>query len=127
MTKVYTAVIHEENGQYWAEFPDIEGCFTDGETMEDVIVNAQEAMGLHLATLLDSGIKLPTARAITEIDADDGIKTFISADPDEYRRDTAAVKKMISLPAWLAKEAEKRDISLSRITQEALKTQLSMA
>ena len=37
MTKVYPAIIHEENGSYWVEFPDLEGCSTYGETLEETL------------------------------------------------------------------------------------------
>ena len=44
-----------------------------------------------------------------------------------YRRDTHAVKKMLSIPAWLAKAAEENNISLSKVLQDALKEQLHLA
>lgn len=34
---------------------------------------------------------------------------------------------MLSIPAWLVKEAEKSNISLSRVLQEALKERLGLA
>lgn len=39
------AVIHEaEEGGYWAEVPDMPGCFTQGETLEEVKANVLEAV-----------------------------------------------------------------------------------
>lgn len=38
------AVIHEaEEGGYWAEVPSMPGCFTQGETLEEVKANVLEA------------------------------------------------------------------------------------
>jgi predicted RNase H-like HicB family nuclease len=38
-------VIHEaEEGGYWAEVPSIPGCATQGDTMEELIDNIQEAV-----------------------------------------------------------------------------------
>jgi predicted RNase H-like HicB family nuclease len=38
-------VVHEaEEGGYWAEVPAIPGCATQGDTMEDLISNLQEAI-----------------------------------------------------------------------------------
>ena len=39
------AIIHEaEEGGYWAEMPSIAGCATQGETMEELLSNLQEAV-----------------------------------------------------------------------------------
>ena len=38
-------LVHEaEEGGYWAEFPSIPGCVTQGETMEELISNIHEAI-----------------------------------------------------------------------------------
>ena len=39
------AIIHPaEEGGYWAEVPALPGCFTQGETKEEVIANLQDAI-----------------------------------------------------------------------------------
>ena len=39
------AIIHPAaEGGYWAEVPALPGCFTDGETMEEIMANLQEAV-----------------------------------------------------------------------------------
>jgi len=127
MIKVYPAIIHKENS-YWMEFPDLAGCFTNGDTMEELMEMAQEAMGLYLSSLLEDGIKLPDASDISVISVPDGCATtYVITNVDAYRRDTKAVKKMLSIPAWLAKEAEAKNISLSKVLQDALKEQLHLA
>ena len=126
MFKVYPAVFHEEDG-YWVEFPDLTGCVTEGDTIEETMSMAQEALGLWLVSQIEMGNELPTPSDIADVHADDGIVTYVSTDVDAYRRDTKAVKKMLSIPAWLAKEAETRNISLSKVLQDALKEQLNLA
>lgn len=37
-------VIHKENGGYWAEVPALKGCFTQGETIDDIKKNIKEAI-----------------------------------------------------------------------------------
>ena len=61
-----------------------------------------------------------------EISCEDGHAIYITTDMNKYRRDTKAVKKMLSIPAWLAKEAEARQLSLSKVLQEALQERLHM-
>jgi predicted RNase H-like HicB family nuclease len=38
-------IVHEaEEGGYWAEVPATEGCVSQGETMEEIVVNVREAI-----------------------------------------------------------------------------------
>lgn len=120
MVKVYPAIIHEEDGSYWAEFPDLSGCFTNGSTLEETMEMAQEALGLYLVSLIEHEQEIPAPSNIADIQTDDGQVTYVATNVDAYRRDTRAVKKMLSIPAWLAKEAEARNISLSKVLQDAL-------
>ncbi len=127
MLKVYPGIIHSESDGYWIEFPDLEGCQTQGDTIEEVTEMAQEALGLFLASSMDNDDKINPASDPAVIDPGDGIICLVSADPNKYRRDTRAVKKMLSIPAWLAKEAENNNLSLSRVLQDALKEKLNVA
>lgn len=127
MLKVYPAIIHTDTDGYWIDFPDLIGCQTQGDTLEELIEMAQEALGLFLASCLDDGLDIPNASDPASIDQNDGTICLIASDPDKYRRDTRAVKKMLSIPAWLAKEAETHNISLSKVLQEALKERLNVA
>jgi len=39
------AIIHPaEEGGYWAEVPALPGCITEGDTMEEVVINLKDAM-----------------------------------------------------------------------------------
>lgn len=51
----------------------------------------------------------------------------ITADLDSYqkRRDNKSVRKTVSIPQWMAEEAEKRNISLSKTLQDSLKVRLA--
>lgn len=124
MLKIYPAIFHKE-GSYWVEFPDLDGCVTDGDSLEEVMENAQESMGLYLAALLEEGQVLPDASDIREIKSED-VVSYVSVDVNKYRRSTRAVKKTLSIPEWLAVEAEKKNLSLSKVLQDGLKAQLGM-
>lgn len=124
MLKVYPAIFHEEDG-FWVEFPDLEGCNTCGTTLEETMELAQEALGLYLISLIEDRKALPTASSIRDVETDE-IVSYISVDVDKYRRNNKAVKKTLSLPAWLAEEAERNNLSLSKVLQEGLKAQLGL-
>lgn len=123
MVKVYPAILHKEDG-YWIEFPDLEGCQTYGSTLEETMELAQEVLGLYLASLMERNVPIPDPSDIALLAKMDGQLTYITTNVDAYRRDTRAVKKMLSIPAWLAKEADAKNISLSKVLQEALKEKL---
>ena len=123
MLKVYPAILHKEDG-YWIEFPDLEGCQTYGSTLEETLELAQEALGLYLASLIERDLPVPNPSDIASLAKTEGQLTYVTTNVDAYRRDTRAVKKMLSVPAWLAKEADAKNISLSKVLQEALKEKL---
>ena len=117
----YPAIIHEENGAYWAEFPDMEGCFTNGGSVAETLENAAEALGMHVCSLYDRGIEVKSPTDIRSMEAPkDGFVSMVVADPYKYKKDTRAVKKTLTIQAWLNKEAEKKGINFSAALQKAL-------
>ena len=55
----------EEGGGYLIEFPDLPGCMSDGETVEDTIANGAEAKRDWIAAMVAAGrsVPAPTAEA----------------------------------------------------------------
>ena len=52
----YAVVIHEEpEGGYWAEVPALPGCYTQGETVEELMANVREAITGVLAVMQEDG------------------------------------------------------------------------
>ncbi len=127
MLKVYPAIFQQEGDSYWVEFPDLPGCHTCGDTLEKTMELAQEALGLYLIAVLEDKDTLPRHSNLTELTAPaNGILSYVSTDLNKYRRNTRAVKKTVSIPAWMAEEAEKTNISLSKVLQEGLREKLGV-
>ena len=125
MVKVYPAIFHKEDDQYWVEFPDLQGCQSYGETIEETIKNATEALGLYIYAKIEDEKELPIATDIKTIDVStDGFATLIAADPYKYERRTRAIKKTLTIPEWLNDEATKRNINFSSVLREGLERQL---
>ena len=56
----YTVVLHNaEEGGYWAEVPALEGCYSQGETVEETMINIKEAIQSHILALQEEGTQLP--------------------------------------------------------------------
>jgi Uncharacterized conserved protein len=125
MLNVYPAIFHKESEEYWVEFPDLEGCNSCGFSLAEAIELAQEALGLYLVSIIEDGHSLPEASRIEDVKKpSNGIVNYVATDMDKYRKNTKAVKKTLSIPAWLAEEAEKKNLSLSKVLQDGLKEKL---
>ena len=116
----YPAIVHHEDEQYWIEFPDVNGCFTSADTLPELLSNATEALGGHLCCLMDMDQPLPRSTDPADVKAVDGFTTVVATDPYRYKKDTRAIKKTLTIPAWLNEEAEKRHINFSSVLQKAL-------
>jgi len=44
-----TAQIHIEDGSYWADVPELPGCFASGDTLDELFKSLQEGVALYLA------------------------------------------------------------------------------
>ena len=52
----YSVVVHQAGeGVYWVEVPALPGCYSQRETMDEVLVNVREAVGSYLEVLRDDG------------------------------------------------------------------------
>lgn len=126
----YPAIFHpEEEGGYSVFFPDLEGCYTCGDTLEQCYEMAFEVLGLYLEVYIDKGLPIPDASAPNsiELEGNDFI-AIIEFDMLEYKKRTGsqAVKKTLTIPSWLNYEAEKAGINFSSTLQNAIKDQLGL-
>ena len=68
MATVFKAIVHDsEEGGYWAEVPAIPGCVTQGDTMEELHANLQEALRGCLAVLNERKGSPERVREVVEI------------------------------------------------------------
>jgi predicted RNase H-like HicB family nuclease len=52
----YAVVIHEEpEGGYWAEVPALPGCYSQAETVDELMENVREAISGVLEVMLSQG------------------------------------------------------------------------
>ncbi len=128
MLYAYTAVISESDGTFYAKVPDVNGCITTASSLAEAISLITDALNLCLVGLEDENIVPKPATPQSDIPHEpDDILTIIQADTLKYRSatDNRAVRKNVSLPAWMASLADKRGINCSKVLQDALLTVLS--
>lgn len=122
----YPAIFTLENDQYWVEFIDLEGCFSNGNSLPEAMEKSKEAMGLFLE---DLDVFPNCTTNIRNIKLKENqIISFVSIDLEEHKRKytNKSVKKTLSIPAWLNTLAEKENVNFSQILQNALKDYLKI-
>jgi len=49
-------VVHPEpEGGYWGEVPALPGCYSQGETVDELLINLKEAIGVTLDVMREDG------------------------------------------------------------------------
>lgn len=129
MKYIYTATFtfSDDGNKVYARVPDLPGCITTGKNLVDAIDMITDAASGWLVVSEDYGDPIPDPTPQNLIDApEDAIKTLIQVDTLAYRAktDTKAVRKNVSLPAWMANMADKRGINCSKVLQEGLMQKL---
>ncbi len=68
----YFAFLHppEDNSSWGVTFPDLPGCVSEGDTFEEAVHAAREALSGHLASLRADGDPIPAPRTWSEISED---------------------------------------------------------
>ena len=62
----YTIIIEPTDTGYSAYAPDLPGCITVGDTVEETRTFMQEAIGLYIDTLKDKGLAVPPRTVLSE-------------------------------------------------------------
>jgi predicted RNase H-like HicB family nuclease len=72
---IYFAIVHEDRGSaVGVVFPDLPGCFSVGDTLDEAIDNAHEALRLYAEAEQAAGRKLPQPRTFRELYRDREIR-----------------------------------------------------
>jgi antitoxin HicB len=85
----------EEGGGFLAEYPDLPGCMADGETIEEALLDGEDAVNAWIETAKAEGVEIP--------------------DPNKLRKFSGQFRARLpkSLHAELAKQAEIDGVSLN--------------
>jgi predicted RNase H-like HicB family nuclease len=100
----YPVVVHKDpDSDYGVTVPDLPGCFSAGETLDEALVQVVEAIECHLEGMLLDGEPIPSPRNIefhqNNPDYADGIWALVTVDLSKVSGKTRRVN--ITLPERL--------------------------
>jgi predicted RNase H-like HicB family nuclease len=117
------------SGGYSIDFPDLSGCVSAGDTLEDSYEMARNALSLHLYGMSEDGDEIPQASSPETIPAEtDAFIALVEGRPDMVRDEirNRSVKKTLTIPYWMNEEAERRRLNFSQLLQEAIRERLGV-
>lgn len=119
----YPAVFHAEDVGFSVVVPDLDGCFSEGDTLEQAYDMTFDAIGLCLEDYQANNQPYPQASIPSAISASaPDFVVLVEFNPVEYakKHDTRAVKKTLTIPSWLNHLAEERHVNFSSVLKDAL-------
>lgn len=85
---VYPAIISpSEDGGFTVRFPDVSGCYTEGNTLDEAIEQAQDALCLMLYDMEEREETPPVPTDVKDVRSEtDDIVSLVTCDTLEYRQ-----------------------------------------
>ncbi len=98
----FPIVIHKDPGSsYGVTVPDLPGCFSAGETLDDAIAASYEAICSHIEVLLEDGEAIPIQKPLEVHQADeyltDGLWALVDVDVSKISGHVVNIN--VSIPA----------------------------
>lgn len=132
MKQAYPTFIAQCGLDYLVYVPDLD-IYTEGRDMANAIEMARDAIGLKGIDFEDDGRMIPLASDYSsaivkakedteDFDYSEGVLTMVDVDFAEYRKkmDYKMVRRNVTLPNWLDLEANRLNLNVSKVLQEAL-------
>ena len=115
--------LEEKEGGHTVEVPDLPGCVSEGSTLAEAILMGTDAASGQVLDELEDGKPAPEASPLENIIPEDGgFVSMLVLDMDAYaeKYGEKAVRKNLTIPAWLNTFAENNHINFSQVLQDSL-------
>lgn len=120
----------DKPGAYTVVVPDLPGCISEGDSLEDALAMATDAASGWVLDEMEEGNPLPVPSNIKYVhpDSPDGFVNLLALDMDSYaeKYGNKAVRKNLTIPAWLNTFAEANHVNFSQVLQDALTAMYQM-
>jgi predicted RNase H-like HicB family nuclease len=128
----FALALHTDDGvKYGVTVPDLPGCFSAGDTLDEAIEMAREAIDLHCEGLYEDEASIPAPRPLSEHKANpdlaEAVWAIVEVDVEKYL--SKPVRLNISLPEGLVRSIDEyarthhmtRSGFLAKAAQDAMK------
>lgn len=103
------AIHHDPGSAYGVTVPDIPGAFSAGDTLEEALANAKEAIGFHIESLIEDGlfegiVPAPLEHWQKDPDFTDAVWALVEMDMSRFSR--KQIRFNVSWPEYLLSEVD---------------------
>lgn len=142
MRSIYPACFYREEEGYSVVFPDLDYLSTQGESLEDAFDAAVDCLASYLYHAKRNGDAIPAPSDLRDVDVmavsmalnpdlpiGEAFANMVSVDANAYAKLylEKAVRKTLTIPAWLNDAAIECGINFSQTLQEALEAKVREA
>lgn len=123
MTLTYPAIVYERKGGYTIEVPDISGCKNRAASLGRLITEGTNNASGRILSMLEHQKPVPKASPGEAIcPGPGGFVIVLVLDMDAFveKFGHKAIRKNVTVPAWLNTFAEEENLNFSRILRDAL-------
>ncbi len=105
----YLVAVHKDpDTGFGVTIPDVTGCFSYGDTFEEALDNAKEALAEHLEILAEDGVDIPIpgdqAEHLANPDFEGALWAFIDLDPYDYMGKAKRIN--VTMPGYALKKID---------------------
>ena len=61
----FSIIIEQDDDGYFATCPELQGCYSQSETYEEVVSNIKDAINLHLQDRIAEKEEIPTTKSVS--------------------------------------------------------------
>jgi len=126
MQLTYPAIFYarEDDSGYTVEVPDLPGCVSEGDSLAEAIIMGTDAASWWVLDKLEDGKPAPKTSPIGAIHPEKpgGFVSMLVLDMGAFaeKHGNRAVRKNLTIPAWLNTFAETRRVNFSKVLQDSL-------
>ena len=123
----YTATFSKDDDGWLVEFPDLERCATNAETLDEAIIQASNILEDYMALLERDNLIIPKATPYEKINAPIKQRIVVSMQNARLRWQNKTVRRTVTLPAWIEQKALEKGLNFSQVLQSALMRKFKVA
>ncbi len=137
MISAYPACFLRDQRGYYVVFPDLQYLATCAPSLEEGLSAAIDSLAGYLYSCRLNGEEIPNPSPMAnlapeqiattiKVTPSESFVNMVAVDVDDYARThfERSVKKTLTIPVWMNKEAQKQGLNFSKILQEALTEKL---